>query len=198
MSSQRTIIGYTAELERQAWDDEGREKDRQKALSGASEGDGLALGGLEGPSSAGVSATADLQGMTSRFDWYLDRVVHLHRSGTLTVNHDVVRATSDLGSDCLMRHLQGCCHLRSPLSVAVPRHHRPRLRRCPHLGRSGKQARVPRPPRGGVTRRRQQLASAQIADQVNAPGSWCPWVTPCVCPHCLPPHHSTGMGPGTV
>src|ERR1035437_7153635 len=131
MSSQRTIIGYTAELERQAWDDEGREKDRQKALSGASEGDGLALG-LEGPSSAGVSATANLQGATSRFAWYLDRVVHLERSGTLTVNHDVVRATSDLGSDCFMRHLQGCCHLRSPCLSAVPRHHRPRLRGCPH------------------------------------------------------------------
>src|ERR1035437_6996615 len=117
MSSQRPIIGFTAELERQAWDDEGREEDRQKALSGASEGDGLALGGLEGLSSAGVSATANLQAVTSRFDWYLDRVVHLERSGTLTVNHDVVRATSDLDSDCLMRHLQGCCHLRSPLSV---------------------------------------------------------------------------------
>jgi hypothetical protein len=54
MSSQTPIIGFTAELERQAWDDEGREKDRQKALSDASEGDGLALGGLEGLSSAGV------------------------------------------------------------------------------------------------------------------------------------------------
>src|SRR5665647_2573355 len=117
MSSQRPIIGFTAELERQAWDDEGREKDRQKALSGASEGDGVALADLEGLSSAGVSATANLQGVTSRFDWYLDRVVHLERSGTLTVNHDVVRATSDLDSDCFMRHLQGCCHLRSPLSV---------------------------------------------------------------------------------
>src|ERR1035437_3517551 len=117
MSSQRPIIGFTAELERQAWDDEGREKDRQKALSGASEVDALALGGLEGLSSAGVSATANLQGVTSRFDWYLDRVVHLERSGTLIVNHDVVRATSDLDSDCFMRHLQGCCHLRSPLSV---------------------------------------------------------------------------------
>src|SRR5450759_5126004 len=117
MSSQRPISGLTAELERQAWDDEGREKDRQKALSGASEGDGLALGGLERLSSAGVSATANLQAVTSRFDWYLDRVVHLERSGTLTVNHDVVRATSDLDSDCFMRHLQGCCHLRSPLSV---------------------------------------------------------------------------------
>ena len=120
MSSYGPIIGLTAELERQAGDDEGREKDRQKALSGASEGDGLALGGLEGPSSAGVSATANLQGVTSRFDRYLGRVVHLDRSGTLTVNQDVVRATSDLGSDCLMRHLQGCRHRRSPLSVAVP------------------------------------------------------------------------------
>jgi hypothetical protein len=31
-SSQRPIIGFTAELERQAGDDAGREKDRQKAL----------------------------------------------------------------------------------------------------------------------------------------------------------------------
>jgi hypothetical protein len=76
MSSQIPIIGCTAELERQAGDDEGREEDRQKTLSGAAEGDGLALGGVEGLSSAGVSATANLQGVTSRFDWYLDRVVH--------------------------------------------------------------------------------------------------------------------------
>jgi hypothetical protein len=61
MSSERPIISFTAELERQAGDEEGREEDRQKALSGASEGDGLvALGGVEGPSSAGVSATANL------------------------------------------------------------------------------------------------------------------------------------------
>src|ERR1039458_10660718 len=99
MSSHRPIIGYTAELERQAWDDEGREKDRQKALSGASEGDGLALGGLEGPSSAGVSATAKLHGVTSRFDRYLDRVVHFDRSGTLTANHDALRAAMDPNSE---------------------------------------------------------------------------------------------------
>jgi hypothetical protein len=110
MSSQRPIIGCTAELERQAGDDEGREEDRQKTLSGASEGDGLALGGVEGLSSAGVSAIANLQSVTSRFDWYLDRVVHFDRSGTLTVNHDVVRAASDLDSDCFMRHLQHCGH----------------------------------------------------------------------------------------
>ena len=53
----------------------------------------------------------------SGFDWYLDCVVHFQRSGTLTVNHDVVGATSDLDSDCFMRHLQDCWHLRSPLSV---------------------------------------------------------------------------------
>jgi hypothetical protein len=116
-SSQRSIIGFTAELERQAGGDEGREEDRQKALSGASEGDGLALGGLKGLSSAGVSATANLHGVTSRFDWYLNRVVHFERSSFLTINHDVVRTTSDLDSDCFMRHLQGCCHLRSPSSV---------------------------------------------------------------------------------
>src|SRR6202042_607498 len=97
-------IGFPAELERQAWDEEGREEDRQKALSGASEGDGLALGGLEGLSPAGVSATANLHGVTSGFDRYLDRVVHFERSGELTVHHDVVRATSDLDADCLMRH----------------------------------------------------------------------------------------------
>jgi hypothetical protein len=110
MSSQRPIIGCTAELERQAGHEEGREKDRQKTLPGASEGDGLALGGVEGLSSAGVSATANLQGVTSRFDWYLERVVHFERSDRLTVNHDVVRATSDLDSDCFMRQFQRCGH----------------------------------------------------------------------------------------
>jgi hypothetical protein len=110
MPSQRPIIGFTAELERQAWDDEGREEDWQKALSGASEGDGLVLGGRERLSSAGVSATANLQSVTSRFDWYLDRVVHLKRSGMLTVNHDVVRATSDLDSDCFVHQFQRCGH----------------------------------------------------------------------------------------
>jgi hypothetical protein len=110
MSSQRPIIGCTAELERQAGDDEGRKEDRQKTLSGASEGDGLVLGGVEGLSSAGVSTIVNLQGVTSRFDWYLDRVVHFERSGTLTINHDVVRASSDLDSDCFMRQFQRCGH----------------------------------------------------------------------------------------
>jgi hypothetical protein len=97
--SQRPIIGFTAELERKVGDEEGRKEDRQKALSGASEGEGLALGCLEGLSSAGVSATANLQSVTSRFDWDLNRAVHFNRSGTLTVNHNLVSATSDLDSD---------------------------------------------------------------------------------------------------
>ena len=46
------IIGLTAKLERETGDNEGREEDRQKALPGASEGDGLALGGIEAPGSA--------------------------------------------------------------------------------------------------------------------------------------------------
>jgi hypothetical protein len=97
-------------LEGQAGDDEGRQENRQKTLSGASESDGLALGGVERLGSAGVSAITNLQGVTSRLDWYLDRVVHVDRSGTFTVNNDVVRAASNLGSDCLMRQLQRCGH----------------------------------------------------------------------------------------
>jgi hypothetical protein len=106
MSSRSPIIGCTTELERQAGDHEGHEEDRQKTLSGASEGDGLVLGGGEGLGPAGVSAIANLQGVTSRFDWYLNRVVHFERSGTLTVKHYVVRATSDLDSDCFMRQFE--------------------------------------------------------------------------------------------
>jgi hypothetical protein len=98
-SSPRAIIGLTVELECQNGDDEGREKDRQKTLSGASICHSLVLGGLEGLRSAGASSTANLYGVTSRFDWYLDCVIHLERSGLLSVDHDVVRATSDLDSD---------------------------------------------------------------------------------------------------
>jgi hypothetical protein len=94
-----------------AWNDEGCEKDRQESLSGASEGDDLALGGVEGLSAARISAIADLQGMTSRLDWYLDRAVHLDRPDLLTIEYDIVRATADLRSDCLMRQLQRCRHL---------------------------------------------------------------------------------------
>jgi hypothetical protein len=114
MSSQRPIIGCSAKLERQPGDDERREEDRQKTLSGASEGYGLTLGSVEGLGSAGLSAIANLQGVTARFDWYRDCVVHFDRSGTLTIDHDVVRATSDLNSDCFMRQLQRCSHCLIP------------------------------------------------------------------------------------
>jgi hypothetical protein len=87
------------EFQGQPGNDEGCEKDRQEPLSGASEGDDLALGGVESLSAAQVSAIADLQGMTSGLDWYLDRVVHFDRSNPLTIDHDIVGATTDLRSD---------------------------------------------------------------------------------------------------
>lgn len=118
----------------------GREKDRQEPLSGAPERDGLVLGGVEGLSAAGVPSIADLQGMVSRLDWYLDRVVHLDRTGPLTVDHDIVRPAPDLRSDRLMRHLQRRRHLllssrswaaamASPLPALPPRPRGPG--RCP-------------------------------------------------------------------
>jgi len=103
------------ELERQAGNDEGREKEGQKPLAGASEGDNFALGGIEGLSSARVSAIADLEGVTSRFDRRFDRVVHFNRADTLTVDQDIERATTDLRSDCFVRQLQSCRHRESPL-----------------------------------------------------------------------------------
>jgi hypothetical protein len=84
------------EFQCQPWNGKGCEKDRQEPLSGASEGDDLTLGGVEGLSAARVSAIADSQGMTSRFDWYFDRVVHFDRPGPLTIDHGIVRATTDL------------------------------------------------------------------------------------------------------
>jgi hypothetical protein len=99
------------EFQCQPGHDKGCEKDRQEPLSGASEGDDLFLGGVEGLSAARVSSIANLQGVTPRVDWYLDRVVHFDRPGPLTVDHDIVRATTNLCSDCLMRQLQRCRHL---------------------------------------------------------------------------------------
>jgi hypothetical protein len=99
------------EFQCQPGNDEGCEKDRQEPLSSASEGDDLALGGVEGLNAARVSAIADLQGMTSRLDWYLDRAVHFDRPDSLTIDYDVIRAATDLRSDCLMRQLQRCRHL---------------------------------------------------------------------------------------
>ena len=102
------------EDEPQAGNNEGGKKERQKPLAGASVGDYFALDGIEGLSPARVSATSDLQGVTSRFDWYLDRVVHFNRPNTLTVDQDIERAAADLGSDCFVRQLQSCRHLESP------------------------------------------------------------------------------------
>jgi hypothetical protein len=98
------------EDEPQAGNNEGGKKERQKPLAGASVGDYFALDGIEGLSPARVSATSDLQGVTSRFDWYLDRVVHFNRPNRLPVDQDVVRATPDLRSDCFVRELQRCPH----------------------------------------------------------------------------------------
>jgi hypothetical protein len=108
------------ERKRQAGDDEGGKKDRQKPLSSASEGEGLAVDGVEGLGSAGVSAITNLHGVTSRFDWYLDRGVHFEPSGTLTIHHDVIRTTTDLRSDRFVRQFKNCRH-RQTLSVSTGR-----------------------------------------------------------------------------
>src|ERR1700691_628393 len=98
------------ERECQAGNGEGQEEDRQDALAAASEGDGFALGGVEGLGSARVSAIAGLQGVMCGFDWYLDRVVQFERSDTLAVEDDVVGPATDLHSDCSVRQLQRCRH----------------------------------------------------------------------------------------
>jgi len=54
----------------------------------------------------------------SSFDWYLDRVVHFERPDTLTVDHDIERATTDLHSDRFVRQLESCRHLQSPFCVS--------------------------------------------------------------------------------
>jgi hypothetical protein len=97
-------------LERQAGDEKGGEEDRQKTFPGASEGDGVVLGGVEGLSSAGFSAIANLHGVMSRFDWYLNRGIHVERSAMLTVDQDVVRTSTHFDADCFMRQFQYCGH----------------------------------------------------------------------------------------
>jgi hypothetical protein len=72
--------------ERQAWHDERREKDRQEPLSGASESDDLALSSVEVHSATQVSTVANLQGVMSGFNRYLDRLVHFDRTDTITVD----------------------------------------------------------------------------------------------------------------
>src|SRR5665213_1334143 len=159
-------ICFTAELERQAGDDERREEDRQKALPGASEGDGLAFGGLEGLSSTGVSATPNFQGVPSSFDRYLDRVIHFNRSGTVAVNFDVVRATSDLDSDCFMRHLQRCGHLGSPFTALA--------RTFATLSQNkSKGSRLIRPVSTGISAKRRIVAGHSMLSASGSRGSRC-------------------------
>ena len=102
------------ERECQAGKDEGQEKDRQDALSGAAEGDDFVLGDVEGLGSAGVSAVADLQDVTPGFDRYVDGLVHFNGPGRLSVDHDVVRAATDLRSDSFVHQPQRCRHCCSP------------------------------------------------------------------------------------
>ena len=78
------------ERECQAGNNEGQEKDWQDALSATSERDGFAHGGVEGLGSVGVSAVAELQGVTSGFDRYIDGPVQFHRPARLSVDHYAV------------------------------------------------------------------------------------------------------------
>jgi hypothetical protein len=102
------------EWDRQGGHDEGREKDRQKPLFAASEGDDLALGRVEGRNSARVSAVAELQGVTSGFDWRLDGLVCADRRGGRAVDQDVEFAATDLHADEVSRQLDRCRHLGGP------------------------------------------------------------------------------------
>jgi len=65
---------------------------------------------------------AGLQGVMSSFDWYLDRVSFISTDPTRsTVDHDIVRATTDLHSDRLVRELESCRHLHPFLCQAIGR-----------------------------------------------------------------------------
>jgi hypothetical protein len=101
--------------QRQPRNDEGCQKNRQEPLPGASEGDDLALGGVERLRTARLSAVADLQGMTSRLDRYLDRVVHFDRPDAPTVDTDIVCATTYFRSDCFHASISAL-----PTSVDLP------------------------------------------------------------------------------
>ena len=83
---------------------------RDKQICHSRSGPGSDQCGVESLGPAGVPTVADLQGVTSRFDWRLERVVQFERPDMLPVEHDNVRATADLYSDCLMRELQRCRH----------------------------------------------------------------------------------------
>src|ERR1700730_7156444 len=112
--SGRRGSSFAFERDRQAWDDERCEEERQDVLPVAAEGDDLALGGFDGLGAARVSAVTDFQGVTPGFDLHLDRVVHFDRRDVLAVDHDVERATADLHADCPSRQLERCRHFDSP------------------------------------------------------------------------------------
>ena len=66
-----------------------------------------------------VPSIANLHGVTSRLDWYLDRVLHFHRPGPLTVDHDIVRATTTSAPNALCLNFSSpafavsCCFLKA-------------------------------------------------------------------------------------
>jgi hypothetical protein len=105
---------FPNQFDRQARDHKGREKEWQEPLSGASEGDRCTIGSVEGVSAARVSAISDLQRVTARGDWQLDSGVHVDLSDLLTVEYDLVCATTDLCPDRFVRQLQRCRQI-SPL-----------------------------------------------------------------------------------
>src|SRR6476659_3380255 len=82
----RKLCLLARERKCQAGNDEGYEKNRQDGLSAASEADDFTLGDVEGPGPAGVSAVADLQGVRSRFDRYVDRLVQFDGPDTFAVD----------------------------------------------------------------------------------------------------------------
>jgi short-chain Z-isoprenyl diphosphate synthase len=102
---------YANEFQGQPGHGKGCEKDRQEPLSGAPEGDDLVLGGVEGLSAARVPSIANLPGVTSRLDWYLDCVVHFHRPGRLpsTTASYVPRRTSTPIALCVNFSAAGIC-----------------------------------------------------------------------------------------
>src|SRR6266702_1270901 len=69
---------------------------------------------VEGRSPARVSAVAELQGVTSGFDWRLDGLVRADRRDVRAVDQDVELATMDLHADEVSRQLDRCRHLEAP------------------------------------------------------------------------------------
>jgi hypothetical protein len=101
---------HAYEREGETGDKEGQEKNRQKTLSGASKSNDVTFNGVECLGSTGLAAISNLQRMTTRLYRRLDRVVHRERINSLPIYLDVVRATTDLNSNCFMRYFECCGH----------------------------------------------------------------------------------------